>query len=55
MADGYAFMAGCFGQVAIVAPKQDMVIVFTAHLPDTVSNVGVTRRLAETLILPAAH
>lgn len=54
-ADGYAFMAGRFGQVAIVAPKQDMVIVFTSHLPDTVSDVGVTRWLAEKFIIPSVR
>jgi CubicO group peptidase (beta-lactamase class C family) len=54
VADNYAFMAGRFGQVMIVAPQQDMVIVFTSHLPDTVSDVGVTRWLAEKFILPAA-
>lgn len=52
-ADGYAFMAGRFGQVAIVAPAQDMVIVFTSHLPDTISDVGVTRWLTEKFIFPA--
>jgi CubicO group peptidase (beta-lactamase class C family) len=55
LADNYAFMAGRFGQVVIVAPRQDMVIVFTAHLPDTVSDVGVTRWLAEKFILAAAN
>lgn len=54
-ADGYAFMAGRFGQVAIVAPKQDMVIVFTSHLPDTVSDVGVTRWLAEKFIFASVR
>jgi CubicO group peptidase (beta-lactamase class C family) len=54
-ADGYAFMAGRFGQVAMIVPKQDMVIVFTSHLPDTASDVGVTRWLAERFILPAAE
>jgi CubicO group peptidase (beta-lactamase class C family) len=52
-ADGYAFMAGRFGQVAIVAPDQDMVVVFTSHLPDTISDVGVTRWLTEKYIFPA--
>ena len=55
LADGYAFMAGRFGQVAIVAPKQDMVIVFTSHLQDTVSDVGVSRWLAERFILPSVE
>ena len=55
LADQYAFMAGRFGQVVIVAPQQDLVIVFTSHLPDTVSDVGVTRWLAEKFILPAAE
>jgi CubicO group peptidase (beta-lactamase class C family) len=55
LTDGYAFMAGRFGQVAIVAPRQDMVIVFMSHLPDTVSDIGVTRWLAEKFILPAAR
>jgi CubicO group peptidase (beta-lactamase class C family) len=55
VADNYAFMAGRFGQVVIAAPQQDMVIVFTAHLPDTVGDVGVTRWLAEKFIFPAAE
>jgi CubicO group peptidase (beta-lactamase class C family) len=55
LADGYAFMAGRFGQVAIVAPRQDMVIVFTSHLPDTVGDVGVTRWLAERFILSSVE
>lgn len=54
-ADGYAFMAGRFGQVAIVAPKHDMVIIFTSHLPDSISDVGVTRWLTERFIFPAAE
>jgi CubicO group peptidase (beta-lactamase class C family) len=55
VADQYAFMAGRFGQVAIVAPRQDMVIVFTSHLPDTVSDVTVIRWLTEKFIFPAAN
>lgn len=54
-ADGYTFMAGRFGKVAIVAPRQDMVIVFTSHLPGTVSDVGVARWLAERFILPSVR
>jgi CubicO group peptidase (beta-lactamase class C family) len=55
-ADGYAFMAGRFGQIVIVAPKQDMVIVIMANLPDTVSAaVSVPRWLAEEFILSAAQ
>lgn len=54
LADGYAFMSGRFGQTAIVAPKQDMVIVITADFPETVRGaVSIPRWLAETYILPA--
>jgi CubicO group peptidase (beta-lactamase class C family) len=53
-ADGYAFMSGRFGQTAIVAPRADLVVVITAHLPETMS--GTTPRLLfERYILPAAR
>jgi CubicO group peptidase (beta-lactamase class C family) len=44
---GYAFMAGRFGRVAIAAPEHDLVIVFTARLPNTAAAVGVARWLEE--------
>ncbi len=56
VADRYAFTAGRFGQVTVIAPDKDLVIVITARLPDTVNGaVGVPRWLVETFLLPAAH
>ena len=54
-ADGYAYMAGLYGQLAVVDPGQDLVAVITAHLPETVDASSVTRRVLETYILPAAR
>src|SRR5262249_34709150 len=53
-ADGYAFMAGLYGQTAVVDPGKDLVAVITAHIPVTVDATTVTRRLVETYVLPSA-
>ena len=53
-ADGYAYMAGLYGQLAVVAPGEDLVAVITAHLPATVDAASVTRWLLEHYVLPAA-
>ena len=53
-ADGYAYMAGLYGQLAVVAPAQDLVVVITAHVPAAVDASTVTRSLLETYVLPAA-
>ena len=53
-ADGYAFMAGLYGQLAVVAPRQDLVAVVTAHIPADVDASSVTRWLVERYVLPAA-
>ena len=53
-ADGYAYMAGLYGQLAAVIPGKDLVAVVTAHLPATVDATAVTRWLLEKYILPAA-
>ena len=52
-ADGYAYMAGLYGQLAAVIPGKDLVAVITAHLPATVDATTVTRWLLEKYILPA--
>ena len=54
-ADGYAYMAGLYGQTAVVDPGKDLVAVITAHLPANVDASTVTRWLLETYILPAAR
>jgi CubicO group peptidase (beta-lactamase class C family) len=54
-ADGYAYMAGLYGQLAVVDPGNDLVVVITAHLPGKVDASSVTRRLLETYILPAVR
>jgi CubicO group peptidase (beta-lactamase class C family) len=53
-ADGYAYMAGLYGQLAAVIPSKDLVAVVTAHLPATIDATAVTRWLLEKYILPAA-
>jgi CubicO group peptidase (beta-lactamase class C family) len=53
-ADGYAFMAGLYGQLAVVAPRRDLVAVVTAHIPADVDASSVTRWLVERYVLPAA-
>jgi CubicO group peptidase (beta-lactamase class C family) len=53
-ADGYAFMAGLYGQLAAVVPAHDLVVVITAHIPANVDSSSVTRWLLERYILPAA-
>ena len=52
-ADGYAFMAGLYGQLAVVAPRRDLVAVVTAHIPLDASSV--TRWLVERYVLPAGR
>jgi len=54
-ADGYAYMSGLYGQLAVVAPGQDLVAVVTAHLPGKVDASTVTRWLLERYVLPAAR
>jgi CubicO group peptidase (beta-lactamase class C family) len=54
-ADGYAFMAGLYGQLAAVVPDKDMVVMITAHIPATTDGSTVTRWLLEHYILPAAN
>jgi len=54
-ADGYAYMAGLYGQLAVVAPGKDLVVVITAHLPATTDATAVTRWLLEAYILRAAR
>ena len=53
-ADGYAFMAGLYGQLIVVAPQQDLGAVVTAHIPAEVDASTVTRWLVERYVLPAA-
>jgi CubicO group peptidase (beta-lactamase class C family) len=53
-ADDYAFMAGLYGQLVVVAPRQDLVVVVTAHIPAAVDASSVTRWLVERYVLPAA-
>jgi CubicO group peptidase (beta-lactamase class C family) len=54
-ADGYAFMAGLYGQLAAVVPDKDLVVVITAHIPATTDASTVTRWLLERYIVPATH
>jgi CubicO group peptidase (beta-lactamase class C family) len=53
-ADGYAYMAGLYGQLAAVVPGKDLIAVITAHIPATADSGAVTRWLLERYILPAA-
>jgi CubicO group peptidase (beta-lactamase class C family) len=53
-ADGYAFMAGLYGQLAVVAPRHDLVAVVMARIPADVDGTAVTRWLVERYVLPAA-
>jgi CubicO group peptidase (beta-lactamase class C family) len=53
-ADGYAFMAGLYGQLAAVIPNKDLVVVITAHIPAATDASTVTRWLLEHYVLPAA-
>jgi CubicO group peptidase (beta-lactamase class C family) len=53
-ADGYAYMAGLYGQLAVVAPRLDLVAVVTARVPAEVDGTSVTRWLVERYVLPAA-
>jgi CubicO group peptidase (beta-lactamase class C family) len=54
-ADGYAYMAGLYGQLAAVVPDEDLVVVITAHLPAATDATAVTRWLLEQYILRAAR
>jgi CubicO group peptidase (beta-lactamase class C family) len=54
VADGYAYMAGLYGQLAAVIPAKDLVAVVTSPLPATVDATAVTRWLLKKYILPAA-
>jgi CubicO group peptidase (beta-lactamase class C family) len=54
-ADGYAYMAGLYGQLAAVVPDKDLAVVITAHLPAATDATAVTRRLLEAYILRAAR
>jgi CubicO group peptidase (beta-lactamase class C family) len=54
-ADGYAYMAGLYGQLAIVDPGKDLVAVITAHVPASADSSSLTRRLLEKYVLPAAR
>ena len=54
-ADDYAYMAGLYGQLAVVAPRQDLVVVVTAHIPAAVDASSVTRWLVERYVLPAVR
>jgi CubicO group peptidase (beta-lactamase class C family) len=54
-ADGYAYMAGLYGQLAAVVPGKDLVTVITAHIPAAVDSRSVTRWLLENYVLPAAR
>jgi CubicO group peptidase (beta-lactamase class C family) len=53
--DGYAYMAGLYGQLAVVDPGDDLVAVITAHIPATADSGAVTRWLLEQYVLPAAR
>jgi CubicO group peptidase (beta-lactamase class C family) len=53
-ADGYAFMAGLYGQLAAVVPDRDLVAVVTAHVPASRDGVELGRWLLERYVLPAA-
>jgi len=53
--DGYAYMAGLYGQLAAVVPGKNLVVVITAHIPATADATALTRWLLERYILPAAE
>lgn len=54
-ADGYAFMAGLYGQLVAVVPDEDLVVVVTAHVPASQDGVMAGRWLLGRYVLPAAH
>jgi CubicO group peptidase (beta-lactamase class C family) len=54
-ADGYAYMAGLYGQLAVVDPGKDVVAVITAHIPASADSSSLTRWLLENYVLPAAR
>jgi CubicO group peptidase (beta-lactamase class C family) len=53
-ADGYAYMAGLYGQLAAVIPDKDLVVVISAHVPATTDGSTVTRWLLGHYVLPSA-
>jgi CubicO group peptidase (beta-lactamase class C family) len=53
-ADGYAHMAGLYGQLAAIVPARGLVAVITAHMPGEVDSSAVNRWLLEEYVLPAA-
>jgi CubicO group peptidase (beta-lactamase class C family) len=53
-ADGYAHMAGLYGQLAAVHPGHDLVVVVNAHIPGALDSSAMTRWLLEEYVLPAA-
>ena len=53
-ADGYAHMAGLYGQLAAIDPARDLVVVVNAHIPGEVDSSAITRWLLEEYVLPAA-
>ena len=53
-ADGYAYMAGLYGQLAVVDPARDVVAVVTAHAPASEDGGALARWLVERYVLPAA-
>jgi CubicO group peptidase (beta-lactamase class C family) len=53
-ADGYAHMAGLHGQLAVVHPGADLVVVMTGHFPAEVDATAVERWLLEEYVLRAA-
>jgi CubicO group peptidase (beta-lactamase class C family) len=54
-ADGYAHMAGLYGQLAAVHPGRDLVVVVNAHIPGDLDSSAMTRWLLEEYVLPAAR
>ncbi len=53
-ADGYAHMAGLYGQLAAIDPARDLVVVINAHIPGDLDSSAMTRWLLEEYVLPAA-
>jgi CubicO group peptidase (beta-lactamase class C family) len=53
-ADGYAHMAGLYGQLAAVHPGHDLVVVVNARIPGELDSSAMTRWLLEEHVLPAA-
>jgi len=53
-ADGYAHMAGLYGQLAAIHPGHELVVVVNAHIPGHLDSSAITRWLLEEHVLPAA-